>query len=190
MQLTDQLLVLSGAILGIVGLFSYRLIKTLYVVLKLRRKMSKGYLDKRKELEEFKKSGEMHKWVNNVPVRTPKGETIRTHVCEHTGYCPEIDSFVPTYLVKQIVQSRKTREEFEEFKKNEIKSIQQHYSIPDCDIDQLIEDVMAIETKFSNKKLQEFKEMMIEQLGDNVKIISDIEDIEEILDNGKSKKIS
>lgn len=188
MQSSDQLLIASGFILGIVSIFAYFNAKVLFRNIKSTLLYRKAFKDEKQRLKGFKDSGGMHKWINDVAVRMPDGKLINTHACEHTGYCPAIDGFVPVQRIKQIILDRKLEEEYQAFKKEEKLKIQEYFSIADSDIDELVERILSLKKNFSLKKMNDFREEIKKQYGENVKIISDVSELEEVFKGLKNDK--
>lgn len=181
MQLINQLYIVAGAILGIAGLFAFSIIKSLYKQFKFRSEMKKGFKAEKEKLAKFKADGGMHKWVNNVAVTMPNGKVENTHVCEHTGYCPAVEGFVSISKIKQLVTAREQEKEFEEYKKSEIERIRTFYSIEKCDIDGLVMDILSIKKNFHIDKMNKFKEEIQKKLGKDVKIVTNIDELKDIV---------
>lgn len=190
MSLNEMLFIAAGVILGVAASYSHKIITKMIFDFKVRRFMKKDYDEQKKKLEQFKKDGGIHKWVNGVSVRLPNGEMTQTHACEHTGYCPALEGFLDVNRVRAVAEGRRSKEEFEDFKEAEINKIQEYFSIPDSDIEELVDRVLGIGTRFQLQKAQEFKEKLQKQFGKDVRIVTNIDELNEALKgagDGKSK---
>ena len=130
----------------------------LYKRYKFLKNMEKKYEIELKKVEDFKKNGGIHKWVQNVAVRLPNGKIENTHVCEHTGYCPSVEAFIPVSRIKQIVETRKIEEEYKEYKNQEIIRLTQQYKLPCNEVTRkLVEEILSMKRNFHIKKIEDYK---------------------------------
>lgn len=181
---TDQLYVIAGVMIGICSVYSVQIIAQNYKNIKATLKNNREYRKKVADVKEYKSKGNFHSWVT-LPVRTAKG-IQETNVCQETGYCPAVEGFIPVAQVKHMLEMKKQGEEYEEFKKEEKKRIQQYFSIEDCDIDQLVSEIHDIKRKFHLKLMDKSIASLKEKLGPNVRVITNLSELEEAIKDGKN----
>ena len=179
----DQLYIISGIILGVCSFFSIKIIRSTYKTFKLRSDMNKAYRAKEAEVKKYKEEGNLHSWVT-LPVNTGKG-IMETNVCQETGYCPAVEGFIPVPQVKHLLEMKKQGEDYEKFKAQEKKRIQQYFSIEDCDIDELVSEIHDIKRKFHVELMNKSIASLKEKLGGNVQVVTSIEEFEEVMKNAK-----
>jgi len=169
-------ILLGGFVLGVI-------IISLAIVQNFKRRSTlKSFIKQNEDrIKKFKEDGGIHSWVN-IAVRLPNGKIQETHVCQHTGYCPVIDGFVDIADVKNIVRERKIAQEFEEFKSKRLEDLADEYCVHD--INGLYKKMIGIKKDFHLQKIE--KELGI--VGKNIKIISNMEELEQAFEEIKDGK--
>lgn len=139
-----QMLELIGfLILGfITGILLYKLVATTLEYNKIRN-IAKN---KMKEVEEMKARGEHHKWMDmNVNGKV-------THVCEKTGYAPELEGFVPMQYVVAEKEGARIREEYEKFRSQRLLEIANKYGVSVSDIEIMSDEIKNIDMEFTSNQ--------------------------------------
>ncbi len=157
----------------------------IYQTLKERSLMKKSMTSNHDRVKKFKEDGGMHKWTN-MAVRLG-GKMEETYVCEHTGYCPKYDGFVPMGYVEDILSKRKLDKEFQEYKRERLLDFADEYCIGD--IKGLYAKIISLKKDFHIDKMNKFKAEIKEKFGDSVTVVTDINDLANVIKektNGKS----
>jgi len=132
-------------------------------------------------VKKFKEDGGIHSWVN-MAIRMPNGRMENTHVCEHTGYVPAFEGFVPLESVKNTIRERKIAKEFEEFKKVKLNEIAGRYDIQQSqEIEEIYKEIIGLKQAFHVQYIQK-------ELGVNVKVVSNMEELDTALEEIKDGK--
>jgi len=131
--------------------------------------------DNQNRVKKFKEDGGIHKWVN-LAIRMPNGKIEETHVCEHTGYCPAFEGFVDLDHVKDIVRERKVAKEFEEYKREKLLDWADEYCVGD--IKSLYDKMIGLKQAFHVQKMEK-------ELGTNVKIVTNMKELDKALEEIK-----
>jgi hypothetical protein len=179
------------AILVLIFAFSYFLygrIKYILFFFKIKSHWKKTLKEKQDKIDKMKKEGRFHKWTT-LPVSIPGEGTQETQVCEETGYCPSFDGFVDTTQIKRMLSERKTKEEFEEFKRQKIKELSDKYNMTEKTFAEIVEDTFSIKKDFHVEKMEKSIKEMKEQFGDSIKFISTVEELEKELIKEKNDPI-
>lgn len=184
----EILLIVAGIMLGVSAIFSYRTISNILFVLKVKSSYKKKLKEKEDAVKKYKEDGNLHKWVT-LPVKFPDGKLQETQICEETGYCPAINGYVELSQVKNMLEMRKTEEEYQEFRKSELKRIQEYYSIDNSDIEPLVADIFGMKKKFHVQKMEE-SIADLKQKFPNMRVITDINELPGIIDEINKEKNS
>lgn len=145
-------------------------------------------LSNRNNVKKFKEDGGVHKWVT-IAVKLPNGKVENTHVCEHTGYCPAFEGFVSLGHIRDTINARKNEEEYQEFKRKEIERITSQYSISCIEVTRnLVEEVLSFKKNFHIQKMDKFTSEIKKEFGDKVKIVSNMDELNEALKEVKDGK--
>jgi len=116
--------------------------KKLKVLLNARAR----YKKKLKNLNDMKKRGEFHKWID---LRV-NGKTYL--VCEKTGWCPEIKGFFDIKYIQEQTSYDKKRKKIEDqlssYKKEKMKDMIKRYNLSFNDLNNIVDEVLKIEEEF------------------------------------------
>jgi len=186
-ELTYYQLILF-ALLFVFSYFSYRQIKHILLILKIKKDHGKLLKEHQDKITKMKEEGRMHKWIT-LPVRIPGQGMQETQVCEETGYCPAVEGFVDTFQMKQMISQKKNEEEFKAFKELRIAELAEEYSMTEEAFGHIVEEIYSMKKDFHVKKMEESIKELKEQFGDKVTFISDLSDLEEVPKEKKDEPI-
>lgn len=179
----EQLIYGVGIVL--LGYLIYDRILTIVKVVKRilkDREANNKYFENLKKVEKMKSKGEHHEWVD-MGINHPTMGFVNTHVCKKTGYAPAIESFISMEYIERILNAKKDEEEFQEYKEEKLKEYALKYGIDE--VQEVYEKMITIKKDYKIKKMENFKKEIKEKFGDNVKVISDISELEKILKQEK-----
>lgn len=179
-------MLIYGVMFTIFGLGTGLVSLIIYQQLKERSVIKKSMTSNKDKVKAFKADGGMHKWVN-IAVKMPNGVSENTHVCEHTGYCPKFDGFVSLSYVKDILRQRELEKEFQEYKREKLLAMGEEYLVDD--MKGLYAKITSLKKDFHIDKMNKFKAEIKEKFGDDVTVISSMDELGDAIKgitNGKS----
>lgn len=148
-----SLLILGVATL-IVLYFTLVVIAVIVKNLKSKSALKKVIKKETDRLAKFKKDGKIHKWVR-LPVYSIEAKgAINTLVCEHTGYCPELDDIIPIENVKSVMIDIQVEKEFEEYKNKKVEDLRKIYGLSEQRMQELIYEIFSIKKNFHINKME------------------------------------
>jgi len=175
-------------LLFVFSYFSYRQLKHIVRLFKIRNAHNKIVKEHQDKITKMKEEGRLHKWIT-LPVRIPGKGLQETQVCEETGYCPSVNGFVDTFQMKQMINMKKTEEEFQAFKEARIAELADEYNMTVEGFAHVVDEIYSMKKDFHVKKMEESIKELKEQFGDKVTFISDLSDLEEVLKEKKDEPI-
>jgi hypothetical protein len=170
--------------------FAAKISVSIFEFFKIRSAIKKMKKEDEDRVAKMKAEGRMHKWVT-MPVKIPGKGIVETSVCEETGYCPSVDSFVEVSKIKQIQMAKQQEKEYQQFRDSEIQRLSDEYNIDPYTMDNLVQDVFKIKRNFHTNKMKESIKELKEMFGDNVRVVSDIDELKDTIKevtNGKETK--
>lgn len=175
-------------LLVLFSFFTYRQIKSIMFFFKIKKEYKALLKKKEDSITKMKKEGRFHKWIT-LPVRIPGKGVQETTVCEETGYCPSVDGFIDLMQMKEMLIKKKNEEEFAEFRKERIKELSSKYGMHEELFEDVVNDIYSIKKDFHVDKMNKSIKELKEQFGDNVKIVSSMDELEEFLKENKDEPI-
>lgn len=105
-------------------------------------KMNKMFKQKQKEREAMLDKGEVHEWVN-----IPYGfKEVR--VCKKTGWCPELNGYLPTNIVKSQLKLQDIKKGFDQHKKKQIQKWAKEFNVSVEKMEELVENVYGLKKTY------------------------------------------
>lgn len=141
--------------------------------------------EKQASVEKMKADGEFHDWIN---IPTPAGEI---HVCRKTGYCPKVNGFFPLEAIKQYEKQKQDEIDYKEYrdKKVEELAIEQGLTVEEMEV--LVKSIFNMKKTYYIEKMEQSLKEMGEVSGKNIKIVTNMDELKEVIDelDDKDKKI-
>lgn len=134
-------------------------------------KNNKEFNKKKKEVEDMKANGDMHEWIN---LPTMQGNKL---VCKKTGWCPELEGFIPMHFIQRHLMNveiqKQTEEKYEKFKESKIKEVSDQYNLDESLIHGIMDKAFEIKKEFHTKLIEEQQADMEKQIEETRRRIAD-----------------
>jgi uncharacterized protein (DUF488 family) len=115
---------------------------------KLKIAMKKLYNQKVKELETFLQT-KKHEWITmNIYGR-------KRFVCKHTGFCPEIEGFIPMYDVKYQLKMIEVEDKVQENINNKLTELMNKYNLKFFEMREIADEVLKVQNNTIKELLPE-----------------------------------
>ena len=169
----DWYLMALSFLIGFFSYFAYIFSKGIYISLKYKANVSKKLREKKKEVEKMKEGGDHHEWIE-----MPVGYQNR-HVCKKTGYCPDLDDFIPMSSVELHLSKLETEKKWKDYKEEKLSKMASEYKIDFCDMEEIAEEIYKMKQMFSVQQMKEYLESVDMK---DIKIVT-MEELSKELDN-------
>jgi hypothetical protein len=133
-------------------------IMPIFMNIKFRWQRAREYvrynIEFNKKLEsvaKMKANGDFHEWVIISDISGPKT------VCRKTGYCSELDAFVPMDLLKSYLEKIKIEEEYKVFRDEKVSELAKEIGLDIPKTEIIVEKIFSMKKDFSLLKLDQLQ---------------------------------